>query len=85
MGCKNDQKSQNHWTITICEIPNTLFKGNLEYNRSTKISTVFSTKNHNSLISKYKKPQLNVTYKFKYPPKTYIPIFTKTPEKSGGG
>jgi hypothetical protein len=54
-------------------------------NRGTKISTVFSAKNHNSLISKYKKPQLTVTYKFKYPPKTYIPIFTKTAEKSGRG
>jgi hypothetical protein len=30
-------------------------------NRSTKISTVFSTKNYNSLISKYKKPLLTVT------------------------
>jgi hypothetical protein len=48
--------------------------------RSTKISTVFSTKNHNSLISKYKKPQLTDCYL-----KIQIPIFTKTPEKSGGG
>jgi hypothetical protein len=30
-------------------------------NRSTKICAVFSTKNHNSLISKYKKPQMTVT------------------------
>jgi hypothetical protein len=31
-------------------------------NRSTKISTIFSTKNHNSLISEYKKPKNSNTH-----------------------